>query len=1484
MKSFTIKKVCIAASFAVFIMAFPLWMPANAAGEKASGKDQVSISNIPVPGNMIIENAGDTQVQFSGGNGTSADPYQVSTAEQLDAVRNFPGSHFILMSHIDLGVSPWNSGKGWMPIGRNGIPFSGSFSGNGFAIRNLTIQQPDSNYVGLFGRCVGADLTGIKLENISVRGKNHVGGLAGEVNGGKLSGLEVSGTVQGTGDYTGGFIGLASGTIIRGAVSAAAVSGHRWTGGIAGYASAEECRATGRVSGSDMAGSESMATGGLLGGGSAVNCQATGEVTGGSQVGGLIGTGTAIGCSASGNVTAAGDYAGGLIGELLPSEDGEENEPEYRPGEATSPSPDPLVKKVTTVSGQSLVITLDDSTRLKIPAHTSPMEVAFTRKEPDVTPDEIFPPGSEFRTTGSMRELTVTGTGDIPAVKPIITIPASETGTINPATVNAVRVGTLYVNGELVYNHSAFIPVFLDENGNYKFIDALFPDGIVPDSLKSAQSLKSAGLQEESGNRVSEMKWVGEVRYFLMSFDKSMNWSKRPVLERMVPDSTLADEGFRKPWRRASPNERDKISKQPVCNVIILVHGHNEEEKDGYLGAKITSPWEFKYKRLLWDLLYENISRNQEKDLPAGCTSTYEFIFPTYRPIFSPVPDKSFFQHKTLGEDLGRLINEEMENNPQLKTMLEEDMPFNLFLVAHSQGGIVARAGLRFIDPDILKRLKLVVTWGSPHTGAGLYSLRYALSVGHDMVIDGYRFPLQNIGQSEAYQSGVTGIAIDAPGIRDIRWDASKKDMLRLGELFQENTATLNEFPDTELPNGRLFFSDNLKIFNEEEGKYTGDMIRGKYKFYEGTNHKIAPLELSFDLWSLKRLYYFGVNATGIEKGAQLNKLVMKSQWNESDGAVPTFSQRAESVWPAGGIQSRSIDFIDHEEFYGAEDPHRDGYTISKGKEVVNFTFTDMELASESRSCPTLELDSQEKNDSLFITGKLLFPLYQKSYGGDDLSGKRINRVVSARDNAAGPEIPALAFKFNEDGTFEGKGKILEIPDDTIFVLVTMKDGSRVAAELERKIKNMVHNVTKKIWYSAIQKAIDEASANDFIQVYPGTYKENLIVRQKLTIHSKGGADVTILEGNTYGSGLLVVNSEVDFSGFTLFNFNYGIYVWETNSGVVTYKPTLTNNRITNAATSGIRLSGKVAPVIRGNMLTDNRYYGIDFDKYTMMKADDPVVVENNLISGTNRGVRIDGESYVSFSGNKIRNNDYGVEILGKSTVSFDRDTLDSNPGDGIRIYLVQDSVSVSNCLIQNGYAGISLETDHSKHSFTGNTIMNNDIGLLLRHYNYSSGNCEVFIRNNLISDNKKGISLAVSKFTVTGNTISGNTEEGGLSISNGQGEVSGNTLSGNTSGMGGGIYVHSGNVVIRKNTITQNKATMGGGIMCQSNVNPLIQENTISKNSASDYGGGIYINTSGSVLPRVENNTISENYATKKGGGVFTEGLPGGLSQRLLR
>ena len=59
--------------------------------------------------------------QFAGGTGTESDPYQVATAEQLQAVNDFLSSSFVQTEDIDLTDIVWK------PIGT----FTGHYNGQG---------------------------------------------------------------------------------------------------------------------------------------------------------------------------------------------------------------------------------------------------------------------------------------------------------------------------------------------------------------------------------------------------------------------------------------------------------------------------------------------------------------------------------------------------------------------------------------------------------------------------------------------------------------------------------------------------------------------------------------------------------------------------------------------------------------------------------------------------------------------------------------------------------------------------------------------------------------------------------------------------------------------------------------------------------------------------------------------------------------------------------------------------------------------------------------------------------------------------------------------------------------------------------------------------------------------------------------------------------------------------------------------------------
>lgn len=77
--------------------------------------------------------------QYGGGSGTAGSPYEIWTAEQMNAIGANPGhwnNHFILMANIDLSAYTGNS-YNIIGISMNS-PFTGTFDGNHHQISNFT--------------------------------------------------------------------------------------------------------------------------------------------------------------------------------------------------------------------------------------------------------------------------------------------------------------------------------------------------------------------------------------------------------------------------------------------------------------------------------------------------------------------------------------------------------------------------------------------------------------------------------------------------------------------------------------------------------------------------------------------------------------------------------------------------------------------------------------------------------------------------------------------------------------------------------------------------------------------------------------------------------------------------------------------------------------------------------------------------------------------------------------------------------------------------------------------------------------------------------------------------------------------------------------------------------------------------------------------------------------------------------------------------
>ncbi|MEX2362230.1 MAG: LamG-like jellyroll fold domain-containing protein, partial [Balneolaceae bacterium] len=159
----------------------------------------------PGPGFIITE-----------GDGSSGDPFQVSTIEQLHAIRANLGSNYVLMNDLDLtsasgteGGKFWNSGNGFEPMGDYGSFFTGNFDGGGFAITGLYMNRANQNYISLFGVITNsAKIQNLGLIDVNITGNYYTAGIAGSLYGYNttVSNCFITGSITAVGNYTGGLV------------------------------------------------------------------------------------------------------------------------------------------------------------------------------------------------------------------------------------------------------------------------------------------------------------------------------------------------------------------------------------------------------------------------------------------------------------------------------------------------------------------------------------------------------------------------------------------------------------------------------------------------------------------------------------------------------------------------------------------------------------------------------------------------------------------------------------------------------------------------------------------------------------------------------------------------------------------------------------------------------------------------------------------------------------------------------------------------------------------------------------------------------------------------------------------------------------------------------------------------------------------------------------------------------------------------------
>lgn len=294
--------------------------------------------------------------------------------------------------------------------------------------------------------------------------------------------------------------------------------------------------------------------------------------------------------------------------------------------------------------------------------------------------------------------------------------------------------------------------------------------------------------------------------------------------------------------------------------------------------------------------------------------------------------------------------------------------------------------------------------------------------------------------------------------------------------------------------------------------------------------------------------------------------------------------------------------------------------------------------------------------------------------------------------------------------------------------------------------------------YTTIQAGINACSNGDRVQVYPGTYTENIdFLGKRIKVQSVSGAGRTIIDGGAAGSVVTMDSGEVNLThldGFTVRNgtgttVTVGGWAWGCGGGIMIRNdshPTIKNCFIRdNSAThiGGGIYAERCSPIIKDNKVYDNSTTyshggGMFIGRHcgdTSAKAEyDPEVYGNEIYENYAQvdggGIYFDciGDDAV-FDDNEIYLNEVGSLGWGSgvcikrwysgltisNNIIRDNDGTPAVNGGALTIYDAQGDDSgytcymVNNVVEGNDTIGISIYRQYENTFYlTNNTIIDN--------------------------------------------------------------------------------------------------------------------------------------------------------------------------------
>ena len=406
--------------------------------------------------------------------------------------------------------------------------------------------------------------------------------------------------------------------------------------------------------------------------------------------------------------------------------------------------------------------------------------------------------------------------------------------------------------------------------------------------------------------------------------------------------------------------------------------------------------------------------------------------------------------------------------------------------------------------------------------------------------------------------------------------------------------------------------------------------------------------------------------------------------------------------------------------------------------------------------------------------------------------------------------------------------------------------------------------------YGTIQGGIDAAVSGDTVKVEAGTYVENVVMKDGVSLIG-AGEEVTIIDGGAAGHVVECSNCSigVTLQGFTLTNGDLyrGGGMYNDNSTVTVTDCTISNNIATNGG--GMTNRDSSATVSNCTFISNTGTNGGG------MYNDGGTVVVSNCSFDDN---------YSKWSGGGIRNGEGAtVQITG---CRFTNNTVSNTTAGGVHCE-IGANVTISNCYFfmnfemniygdytdgggnNLGYrvdGDINNPADYRSIQAAINAAADGDnIVVMPGTYveNINMGGKAITLRSSDPED-VEVVAATIIDGGQNGSVITCNSGEGSETIISGFWLTNGSGNNINSFSYGGGMYIVDSSPIVT-NCIFDGNTALNAGAMYIENSSPALENCNFSNNTATQSGGGIYIeNNSSTTLTEC---TLINNTADYGGG-----------------